>query len=69
MKKHLTLIRKAMVLIALIVATIWAGFESNQSVALAGVCCSYCDQQDFEICIDKPYLAICQGCYHCNPAC
>jgi hypothetical protein len=70
MTSKLRLFQRLSVLAVLLVGlAITLNDKTPNASATAAFCCSYCDQIDLEICIDKPEIAICQGCANCNPWC
>jgi hypothetical protein len=69
MKNEFRIARKLLVLAALLIGTAFV-MNDGSAIASAGVCCSSCDQMDFEICINKPDPPpICTACRQCNPYC
>ncbi len=55
--------------LAVMLCCLWFVASTDNTQVSAALCCSYCDQQDFEICIWKPDAAICEACRRCSPLC
>ena len=60
------LYRKLFTLAVMICCLYFVARTGNTHVR-AAICCSYCDQQDLEICLWKPDAAICEACRRCDP--
>ena len=69
MKNNLSLFRKFLVLMALLVGLGFVVTDHNSMASAASLCCSYCGTQDFEVCFRNPDAVICRACSSCNPGC
>ena len=63
------LYRKLFTLAVMLCCLYFVAGTGNTRVTSAALCCSWCDQQDLEICLWKPDAAICEGCRRCSPLC
>lgn len=74
MKEKLSILRKFVVLSALLAALVWAVYDTNQTAVSASGCCSPCDEIDWsEVCppgVPFPQCGPWRACYrNCDPTC